>query len=441
MPNEPVATADRQRANAPSPAWIDARLRGQRASATLAIHELSNRLQYEGRTVFKLGMGQSPFPVPERVVEALKASAHQNNYLPVKGLPELCAAVAEHHRARHGLGVTADDVVIGPGSKELIFLTQLVLDAELFVPSPSWVSYVPQARLANRQVTWIATQRAEHWHLTPNALSDALERAAPGPKLLILNSPNNPNGYNIERETLEGLAHVAREHGIIVIADEIYGLLDHSGDAASFATFYPEGTVVSSGLSKWCGAGGWRLGTFTFAPRLRWLLDALAVAASETYTAVSAPIQYAAVTAFRGGDDIVAYLDGARAILRALGTRCATMLQAVAADVAPPHGGFYLFPDCTPLGQQLGARGLRTGPDLCSRMLQETGVATLPGSAFGRPAEELTLRLSYVDFDGARALAAVRETGIASVDDAFLDAYCARVVEAIDRMTRWLAGT
>ncbi|MEW5918814.1 MAG: pyridoxal phosphate-dependent aminotransferase, partial [Gemmatimonadota bacterium] len=380
------------------------------------------------------------FPVPASVVDALKTHAHANEYLPVKGLPELRREFAAHHRRRHALDVSGDDILIGPGSKELIFLTQLVLDAQLIVPSPSWVSYVPQARLAGRRATWIPTRREDDWHLTPNVLGHALERAQPGAKLLILNSPSNPNGYRLEAVVLDGLARVARDHGLIVIADEIYGLLDHRGDAASFATFYPEGTIVSSGLSKWCSAGGWRLGTFAFAAQLRWLLDAIAVAASETFSAVSAPIQYAAITAFRGGPAIDAYLRDARAILRTLGTRCAATLREAGAAVEAPHGGFYLFPDYTPIEARFHRRGITSASELCRRLLDETGVATLPGSAFGRPESELTLRLSYVDFDGAAALEALRQSGRADVDDAFLERHCGRVLDAIDTMARWSRG-
>ena len=433
MPNETQVTVSR-----PDASWIDESVRSLRASPTLAINELSNRLRRDGRTIYKLGMGQSPFPVPEIVVEALKAAAHENDYLPVRGLPELRAAVAAHHRATQGLDLTPDDILIGPGSKELMFLTQLVLDAELFVPSPSWVSYVPQARLAGRRATWIPTRREEHWHLTPNALAAALEQSAAGAKLLILNSPSNPNGFRIDREVLAGLGLVAREHGIVVIADEIYGQLDHEGIVDSIATFYPEGTIVSSGLSKWCSAGGWRLGTFAIAPQLRWLLDALGVVASETFSAVSAPVQHAAVTAFRGGPAIDEYLRHTRAILRALGTRCAAMLRDGGALVEAPHGGFYLFPDFTPHAAALSARGVHSSNEFCRRLLDETGVATLPGSAFGRPEDELTLRLSYVDFDGGSALSAARQQGLASVNDVFLENYCAPVLEAITRMARWV---
>jgi aspartate aminotransferase len=102
--------------------------------------------------------------------------------------------------------------------------------------------------------------------------------------LVVLNYPSNPTGQTYDAAQLEELATVARRYRLVVLSDEIYGELDHRGQHRSIAEFYPEGTIVSSGLSKWAGAGGWRLGTFLFPSTLRWLQDAMAVAASETFT-------------------------------------------------------------------------------------------------------------------------------------------------------------
>src|SRR5690606_12101120 len=108
---------------------------------------------------------------------------------------------------------------------------------------------------------------------------------------------SNPHGYTYCNEELKAIAAVAREYRMLVLADEIYGEVHFLGKHTSIAQYYPEGTIVSSGLSKWCGAGGWRLGTFAFPAQLQWLKNAMATAASETYTSTSAPIQYAAVKA------------------------------------------------------------------------------------------------------------------------------------------------
>src|SRR5690606_8107341 len=137
------------------PVQLNLNVRGLKQSATLAINERSNALRAQGRTVYKLGLGQSPFPVPGPVVASLQANAFQKDYLPVRGLAELCAAVADYYRLRRGVHITADDVLIGPGSKELMFLLQLVYYGDLVIPTPSWVSYAPQAHIIGRHVRWL----------------------------------------------------------------------------------------------------------------------------------------------------------------------------------------------------------------------------------------------------------------------------------------------
>jgi aspartate aminotransferase len=225
----------------------------------------------------------------------------------------------------------------------------------------------------------------------------------------------------------------------VMLSDEIYGEIHHEGAHVSIAEFYPEGTIISTGLSKWCGAGGWRLGTFTFPDSLHWLLKSMAVVASETFTATSAPIQHAAVTAFHVEPAISEYLVHCRRILRALGRRLARELRAAGAAVADPEGAFYLFPDFEPLRESLRARGIVTNTDLCNRLLQDTGVATIPGSSCGQPDAELALRLAYVDFDGAATLDASLALGLErEIDDAFLEEHCPRVIEAVDRMGEWV---
>jgi aspartate aminotransferase len=256
---------------------------------------------------------------------------------------------------------------------------------------------------------------------------------------VVLNYPSNPTGGSYTADELEELAGAARRYQLIVLSDEIYGELHHQGGHVSMETLYPEGTIVSGGLSKWCGAGGWRLGTFVFPRGLRWLLDAMEVVASETFTSTSAPIQCAAVRAFQGGLDIEQYLWRARRILQALGAAVVERLRAADLRVAAPDGAFYLFPDFGPVGDRLRGRGITTSDALCRQLLTDTGVAILPGSAFGRPAPELTARLAYVNFDGARALAAAEALPPdRPIDKEFLERYCARTLEAADRLAQWL---
>ncbi len=426
-------------ANGQHEVHLNLNVRGLPLSATLEINEQSNRLLDNGRQVFKLGLGQSPFPVPAPVVRELQTNAYQKDYLPVKGLPALCDAVTGYYRRTQGLNFRGENILVGPGSKELMFILQLVYYGDLVIPTPSWVSYAPQANIVGRPVRWLTTEARNNWLLTPSELEKLCAKDPTKPRIVILNYPNNPTGCSYSTEQLQALAVTARKYKIILLSDEIYGELNFQGNHQSIARFYPEGTIIASGLSKWAGAGGWRLGTFAFPSELDWLLEAMAAVASETFTATSAPIQYAAVRAFNGGDEMEYYLRQSRRILRELSGWIWQSLSQAGLEVACPDGAFYMFPDFEPLRSRLEAKGIENSTQLCRRLLDETGVAILPGSCFGRPEQELTARLAFVDFDGARALAAAEQIPAEQeLGEEFLRQYCEKVLTAIDRLCNWL---
>jgi aspartate aminotransferase len=418
---------------------LNLNVRGLPLSATLAINELSNELRKQGKKVYKLGLGQSPFPVPQSVVDELKNNAHEKDYLPVKGLAELRNAVADYYRKTQGLNFDPENILIGPGSKELMFIIQLVYYGDLVIPTPSWVSYAPQAHIVGHHVKWLDTLEENDWLLMPEELENLCRHDPKKPRLVILNYPNNPTGGTYSEQQLKDLAEVARKYKVVLLSDEIYGETNHEGNHVSIAKFYPEGTIVSSGLSKWCGAGGWRLGTFAFPKSLKWLIDSMASVASETFTSTSAPIQYAAVRAFQLGLDIEKYLWGSRKILKKLGQDIYKILTDAGVRVAEPKGGFYMFPDFESFRETLSKKGISTSARLCESLLSDTGVAILPGNAFGRPENELTARLAYVDFDGSRALSALNAKPTDwNPDDEFIRQYCGENIEAIRKVVEWL---
>lgn len=420
---------------------LNLNVRGMDKSPTIAINERSKALKQSGKTVFRLGLGQSPFPVPVKVVEALRESAHEKDYLPAEGLPALREAVADFHRQKNDAEASAEHVLIGPGSKELMFLLQLAYYGELIVPTPCWVSYIPQANIIGRKVSLIPTTFEDRWKMSAENLERhcAEEKDDFRPRILILNYPANPDGCTYTVDEMKELAEVARKYKVVLLSDEIYGEIHHQGRHVSVARYYPEGTIISSGLSKWCGAGGWRLGTFTFPRNMGWLKDAMASLASETFTSVSTPIQYAAIRAFRGGVTIERYLWHVRRILAHIGNRSAKILSDAGIRVHYPDGAFYLFPDFTPYADHLAAKGVRTSWQLCEKLLQDTGVAALPGEAFGRPKEEMTMRIAYVDFDGSKALTASETIPLDQpLPDDFADIWCGHVLKAVNIITQWL---
>ncbi len=406
-------------------------------SATLEINERSNELLEKGIKVYKLGLGQSPFNVPDPVVEELKRYAHVKDYLPVKGLLKLREAVCEYYFKSQGVRFNPDNILIGPGSKELMFIAQLVMYGELLLASPSWVSYAPQARILGRNVVWLNTKEEDDWLLMPDVVDDYCKNNKYSQKIIILNYPNNPTGKTYPLNLLKDLAEVFRKHGVIVISDEIYGELHHEGNHISIAKFYPEGTIISSGLSKWAGAGGWRLGTFAIPDELRILADKMASVASETFTSVSAPIQYAAVRAFNIDEALQDYLSRSRAILKALAKYIFDKFNKVGISVSLADGAFYYLPNFSKFKEKFNRIGIKTSRELCKKALEDIQVAFLPGDDFGRPSDELTVRIAYVDFDGKLALEAAKNE---EINEEFLRRYCSNTMVAIDRICDWVAG-
>jgi aspartate aminotransferase len=300
---------------------------------------------------------------------------------------------------------------------------------------------VPQAKIIGKKISIIHSSYKDKWQLSPSLFKKFLEKREDknAPALLILNYPGNPDGVSFKESDLKEVAELARAHNILTLSDEIYGQLHHEGRHVSIGKFYPEGTIISSGLSKWCGAGGWRLGTFTFPKQLKWLMEKMSIVASETYTTVSAPIQHAAIQAFRGGMEIEEYLQHVRRILSTLGKACAKILNQAGVKTHMPMGGFYLFIDFTAQKEVMKTRGIENSATLCRRLLDETGVAILHGSSFSREEQELTARLAYVDFDGARALAASRTIPLHDALPAdFCKVYCSSVIAGVTAIAEWV---
>jgi len=396
-------------------------------SATLAINEESIRLKKSGKKIYMFGFGQSPFPIPESIVLALKISADKHTYLPMQGLEELRSAIANYLNKNNNNDFNKEDIVIGPGTKELMFLTQIIFKGEVLLPSPSWVSYQPQAFIANNKVHWIYTTSNSNWFPTAKQLEDKIKSIKSKNLLLFINSPNNPSGTVCNN--LQEIAEVAKKYKLIILSDEIYSQLTFNGQYKSISNFYPEGTIVSTGLSKWCGAGGWRLGFFAIPNQLKDLKNSLKILCSESFTSVSAPIQYAAVEAYKG--DHSAYLNAVKKILSFTGNYVYENLKSNVINITKSEGGFYLFPEFT------NAK-FPSSSEMCKDILNKTGVALLPGSDFGLNSKKMIARLSYTDFDGSNFLKNTLSSK--KLDKADLKKYAPNIVEGVSRLREWFSS-
>jgi aspartate aminotransferase len=393
-------------------------------SSTLAINETSRKLEEQGKKIFKFGFGQSPFKVPVDVVEELKNNAHQNQYLPMQGLSKLRDAVAKYTSVKKNFNYKSENVIIGPGSKELMFLLHIIFDGEIILPAPSWVSYAPQAILGRNKVKILQTKAENNWFPTAKEIEELILKEKNKNYLLFINSPNNPSGQICEN--LEEIAEVANKYNLIILSDEIYSELSFEKNYKSISNYCPEKTIVSTGLSKWCGAGGWRLGYFIVPNSLNKLKDMINVLASETFSAVSAPIQFAAIKAYE--NDHSDYINKSRNILKAVGNYVYENLKSNKVLINKPQGGFYLMPEFL-------NKKFNSSAEMCDDILNKTGVALLPGSDFGFEQNRMLARLSFTDFDGKKFMEKIEDDII--IDDILINELAPKIVEGVDKLKKW----
>ncbi|MFT4655045.1 MAG: aspartate aminotransferase [Kangiellaceae bacterium] len=384
-------------------------------SSTLLLNEQSAAIEKNGRQVFRFGFGQSPFPIAPVLKEALIKNAHRKEYTQVQGLEALRIKVAEFHCAFEQRPVSAKQVFIAPGSKSLLYTIMCAYShAAVLIPAPAWVSYAPQAQLLGHATFMMQTSFAQRYRITPQILEKALSEVAQNYAciLVVLNSPGNPDGLCYTSAELQALAPVLQKYKAQVISDEIYGPLQHDNKHVSIAKYYPQGTFVTSGLSKWAGAGGWRLGIAILPDNCdNQLKDTMLGIASETYSCAPSPIQHAAITAYSNNTSMKQYVQHQRVILSAIGSHIYKALIEAGLNAHSPQGGFYILLDFTPYQQVLNAMGISKDTEICTKVLEETGVALLPGTSFGLPEKALCARLAYVDFDGKQALEDITNNG------------------------------
>ena len=405
--------------------FIKKNIKNLKPSSTLAINEKTKKLSKKGDRVFNFGFGQSPFPIPEKIVSTLRDNADKKDYLPMQGLQELREAISLYLKKRTGVNYSKENIIVTPGSKEAMLLMHVAFNGEIILPTSSWVSYEPQAQIAHNQVHWLETSRENNWFPTASELEKKIKSIGTKNIILILNSPNNPSGTRCGN--LKEISEVCKKYNINILSDEIYTDLTFNNNYDSISKFYPERTFVSGGLSKWCGAGGWRLGFLAVPKNLSEFFNAIKTLASESYSTVNSPVQYAAVEAYKG--DYKDYILNTNKILKLVGNYVYNNLKSNKILINPPQGAFYLMPEF------LNSK-FNSSAEMCESILKDTGVALLPGSDFGFKSNKMLTRLSFTDFDGTKFFRNV--TNCKMIDDEMIKKYAPNVVEGVSKLSNWV---
>jgi len=350
-------------------------------SATLAISNLASELEAQGEDVVDLSVGEPDFPTPENIVEAGQAAmdAGHTGYTSSNGVPELQESVAEKLRG-DGLDYDADEIIVTPGAKQALYETvQTLIDEgdEVVLLDPAWVSYEAMVKLAGGDLNRVDLS-PYGFQLEP-ALDDLAAAISDDTELLVVNSPSNPTGAVFSDAALEGVRDLAVDHDVTVVADEIYQQIAYGLDPTSLGSLdgMDGRTVTINGFSKAYSMTGWRLG-YLAAPEE--LISQAGKLHSHSVSCAVNFVQHAGIEALENTDDAVVEM---RESFRERRDMLLDLFDEHGVDVPTPEGAFYMMPHVAPDGDD---------QKWCEEALEDTAVATVPGSAFGAPGYA---RISY----------------------------------------------
>ena len=367
------------------PIELSARAEALQPSLTLAIAARAKALRADGHDICSLSAGEPDFDTPAFIRQAATAAleAGHTRYGPAAGEPALRQAIAAKLSTENQVPTNADQVLVTNGGKQALYnLFQVLLGPgdELLLPSPYWLSYPEMAQLAGASVRLIPSAAANGFRLDPHQLEAAI---TPASKLLVLNSPSNPTGMVLALEDLEAIAAVLRRHPqVAVVCDEIYEFLLAPGlTHHSFAAVAPDlaGRIFTvNGFAKGWAMTGWRVGWLAGAQPV---IAAASALQSQSTSNVCSFAQFGALAAISGSRDCVLEMAAEFSRRRCLLSDGLMGLEGLA--LVPPQGAFYAFAD-------ISSRGLDS-MTFCNRLLEEQGLAAVPGVAFG---DDRCIRLS-----------------------------------------------
>jgi aspartate aminotransferase len=410
-------------------------------SPTLEINERVRALQAQGEDIVHLGFGEAGLPVARILKESLAAHVSENAYGAVAGSASLRESVAGYF-SRRSLSTEPRQVMLGPGSKSLLYGALLAIDGDVVVPCPSWVSYVPQVSLIGRQAIPVPIPKDAGGIPDPEVLREKLDAALQRgltPKAMIITQPDNPTGTVARRALVEEVATIAREYGLWVIADEIYRDLTYtSSDFYSIVNVLPDDTIITSGLSKSLALGGWRIGVMRVPDHDEGqkILRAVAAIGSEIWSSLSAPIAGAAKVAFDEPAEIVEFITRARSLHAKVSRAVFGVFESSGVRCRQPQGGFYMYPDFEMARDFLQSKGVATDIELAKFMLEDFHVSVLPGSAFGDDANAFRFRVATSLLYGATTEERLEALDWASTDSTDLPAHIAPALAKIDIMVK-----
>ncbi|MCL6616419.1 MAG: pyridoxal phosphate-dependent aminotransferase [Anoxybacillus ayderensis] len=359
-------------------------------SSTLAITAKAKELKAAGHDVIGLGAGEPDFNTPQHIMEAAVKAMYDGHtkYTPSGGLATLKQEIIKKFQQDQQLDYKPSEIIVCVGAKHALYtLFQVILDEgdEVIIPTPYWVSYPEQVKLAGGVPVYVEGLEQNEFKITPEQLEQAITNRT---KAVIINSPSNPTGVIYTKEELQALGEVCLAHDILIVSDEIYEKLVYGGDEhVSIAQLSPElkkQTIIINGVSKSHSMTGWRIG---YAAGDADIIRAMTDLASHSTSNPTSIAQYAAIAAYSGPQEPVEHMR--QAFEQRLNIIYDRLIQIPGFSCVKPQGAFYLFPNAKEAATMTGYENVDA---FVEALLEEAKVALVPGSGFGAPNN---VRLSY----------------------------------------------
>ncbi|MBB5323367.1 aspartate aminotransferase [Anoxybacillus tepidamans] len=359
-------------------------------STTLAITAKAKELKAAGHDVIGLGAGEPDFNTPQHIIDAAVKSMNEGHtkYTPSGGLASLKSEIVKKFQQDQNLHYEPSEIIVCVGAKHALYtLFQVILDEgdEVIIPTPYWVSYPEQVKLAGGVPVYVEGLEENEFKITPEQLKSAITERT---KAVIINSPSNPTGMIYTEDELKALGDICLEHDILIVSDEIYEKLVYGDNKhVSIAQLSPElkaQTIIINGVSKSHSMTGWRIG---YAAGNKEIVQAMTDLASHSTSNPTSIAQYAAIAAYNGPQEPVKQMR--QAFEERLNIIYEKLIQIPGFTCVKPQGAFYLFPNAR---QAALMASYSSVDEFVEALLEEAKVALVPGSGFGAPDN---VRLSY----------------------------------------------